>query len=305
MVDMDTSKEKDHTRQARQILLVVFVLTAIFMIVEVFVGLFANSLALLADAGHMLSDVLSLGLSVFALVISQRPRNSKYTFGYYRAEILAALFNGLSLVVISGFIITEAIKRLGETEHVLGTPMLIAAVLGLLINIFGLYALRDHHHENLNVSSAFFHIAADLLGSVAAIIASIMIIITGNAIWDIIISIGITILIVISGAKIIHKALMILMQRAPDDMNTLEITNEIKLLNMVENVHDLHIWAIDQEKTMLTAHIEVSEGLCQHDRQEVMRNITNLMGTKYHIQHTTLQVEHPDQLLRGDNCGCN
>jgi cobalt-zinc-cadmium efflux system protein len=291
--------------QVKKNLITIFLLTQIFFFVEVIVGFLSNSLALLADAGHMLSDVMSLGLSVFALIISNRPNNERFTFGYYRAEILVALFNGSSLLVISGFIVFEAVERIGQPQEVLGVPMLIAAFLGLLINIYGVYILKDHHHDNLNVSSAFFHIFADLLGSVAALLAGILILVTGNPIWDIILSVVITLLIVTSGFNIIKKAIFILMQATPPGLDSKVVTRSMIEIPLVDNVHDLHIWSVDQKRVMVSAHVVVSEGLCQHDRQEVMISIREKLHDEYNINHSTIQIEHPAEQLDPEKCSCN
>lgn len=301
---MENIPELDKLEAKRKII-IVFILTFVFMIVEVIVGVFANSLALLADAGHMLSDVFSLGLSVLAIILASRPRNPRFSFGYYRAEILAALFNGFSLIIISIFIVREAFQRFNSTGHeVLGLPMFVAAFIGLLINLYGLLALSHHSEQNLNIHSAFFHIAADLLGSIAAVVAGIMILITGNPIWDILLSVMITILILISGIKIIRRALLILMQASPENITSTTIHNSIMDLQDVNEVHDIHIWSMDQKRTMVSAHVVVSEGLCQHDRQDIMRNITETLDESYDIKHATIQIEHNDEKLKKNNCGC-
>lgn len=265
------------------------------MIVEIVMGLISNSLALIADAGHMLSDVLSIGITLLALNIAVRPQTSKFSFGYSRAEILVALFNGFTLLVVSGYIIMEAIERLGDERIILAPAMLMTAFLGLLVNIWALKYLKQHANHSVTLKSAYFHVLADILGSVAAIVAGILIIFTGMSIWDLIVSILISVLIAIPGLKIMKNTLLILMQTTPANIDVDRIADDLRSNVMIEEVHDLHVWSLDGENTMLTAHLVVDEKYCQHDHQRIMNRVQTILLDNHNIEHSTLQIENDSE----------
>lgn len=290
-IDESTDKKSDHKHNQQKTMLIVFTITLLFMFVEVIVGFISGSLSLLADSGHMLSDVLSIGVSLFALRLATRPRTSRFTFGFSRAEILAALFNGSSLVIISIVIVGEAFNRMNQDYEILGSYMLITAVIGLLVNIYALLAL-SHHHDNMNMSSVYYHVLSDLLGSVATIAAGILILITDMIIFDLIVSVIISVLISISGLKIIKRTIGVLMQGIPEHIDIDELESKIVSYEFVKSVHHLHVWTLDGTSHMLSSHIIVSENCCQHQRQFLIDDLESYFEEKYNITCTTLQVEH-------------
>jgi cobalt-zinc-cadmium efflux system protein len=280
----------DHKHNQQKTMVIVFTITLLFMFVEVIVGFISGSLSLLADSGHMLSDVLSIGVSLFALRLATRPRTARFTFGFSRAEILAALFNGSSLVIISIVIVGEAFNRMDQDFEILGAYMLITAVIGLLVNIYALLAL-SHHHDNMNMSSVYYHVLSDLLGSVATIAAGILILITDMIIFDLIVSVIISVLIAISGLKIIKRTIGVLMQEIPEHIDIEDIESKITSYDFVDSIHHLHVWTLDGTSHMLSSHIIVSEICCIHQRQFLIDELENYFEEKYNITCTTLQIE--------------
>lgn len=273
----------------RRALAVVLALTAGFTVVEVIGGLLTGSLALLADAGHMLSDNLSLGLALFAAWLAQRPATPNKSFGYRRAEILAALANGLTLVVVSVWVFVEAYSRMREPTDVLGGPMLVVASLGLLVNVAGVAILHRSGGESLNVQGAMRHVFADALGSVGAMVAATVIILTGWRYADPLISVVIGILILASSWKLLRDSTNILLEATPTNLNAAEVGRNMASADGIVEVHDLHIWTITSGFPALSAHILVGGHEDCHARR---RELEDLLAHEYGISHTTLQVDH-------------
>ena len=223
---------------------VVLALTASFTVAEVVGGLLTGSLALLADAGHMISDNLSLGLALFAVWLAGRPETPERSFGYKRAEILAALANGVTLVVISIWIFIEAYSRLREPPEILGGPMLVIAALGLLVNAAGAIVLSRSGSENLNTQGAMRHVVADALGSIGVIIAALVIILTGWRYADPLVSVVIGALILASSWSLLRDSTNILLEATPRDVNAEAVGRRMAGAAGVAEVHDLHIWTI-------------------------------------------------------------
>jgi cobalt-zinc-cadmium efflux system protein len=264
-------------------------LTATFTVVEVVGGLLTGSLALLADAGHMLSDNLSLGLALFAAWLAGRPATPERSFGYQRAEILAALFNGVTLVAISTWIFTEAYSRLREPPEILGGWMLAVAVLGLLVNIAGALILSRSGGENLNVQGALRHVVADALGSVGAIVAALVIVLTGWRYADPLVSVAIGLLILASSWSLLRDSTNILLEATPRGIDAEEVGRRMAGAEGVVEVHDLHIWTITSGFLALSAHVLVGQRDDCHARR---RDLEKLLAREYGISHTTLQVDH-------------
>jgi cobalt-zinc-cadmium efflux system protein len=214
------------------------------MIAEAIGGYLTHSLALLADAGHMLSDVGSLALSLIAMRFAAKARTPQMTYGYYRAEILAALVNGVTLVVISILIFYEAITRFQSPPEVQSVPMLVVATIGLLLNLFSAFILSRKKGESLNVRGAYMHVLADTLGSVGAIAAGIIMLTTGWYLADPIISVLIAMLILFSSWRLLKESVTVLMEGTPLHINLKEIENAIKNVQGVLEVHDLHVWTV-------------------------------------------------------------
>ncbi|MDP9479988.1 MAG: cation diffusion facilitator family transporter [Actinomycetota bacterium] len=273
----------------RRALAVVLVLTAGFTAIEVVGGLLTGSLALLADAGHMLSDNLSLGLALFAAWLAGKPATPERSFGYRRAEILAALANGVALVAISIWVFVEAFSRLREPTEVLGTPMLAVATLGLLVNVAGAFILSRSGGESLNVEGAMRHVIADALGSVGAMAAAGVIILTGWRYADPLISTAIGLLILASSWRLLRDSTNVLLEATPRGLNAEEVGRRMAAAEGVTEVHDLHIWTITSGFPALSAHVLVGHHENCHARR---RDLEELLAHEFGISHTTLQVDH-------------
>lgn len=272
-----------------------FLLIASFMIVEVIGGFLTNSLALLSDAGHMLSDAAALGLSLFAMKLGERKATQSKTFGYKRFEIIAAALNGLTLILISIYIFYEAYHRFINPPEVQSMGMLTISVIGLIVNIIAAWILmRGDKDENLNVRSAFLHVLGDMLGSVGAITAALLIYFFGWGLADPIASIAVAILIIISGWRVTKESFHVLMEGTPAQIKVNEVKDALMKIPNVTDVHDIHVWSITSGVSMLSGHIAVAgEGL--HDR--VLHQAQELLHDDFGIEHSTLQVE-------GEENGC-
>jgi cobalt-zinc-cadmium efflux system protein len=285
--------EHEHTVGVREgnrrALAVVLALTASFTVVEIIGGLLTGSLALLADAGHMLSDNLSLAVALFAAWLAGRPATPEKSFGYRRAEILAALANGITLVAISVWVFVEAYKRFLEPADVLGGPMLAVAALGLLVNAVGATILYRSGDESLNVQGAMRHVFADALGSVGAMIAAAIIILTGWRYADPLISVAIGLLILGSSWTLLRDSTNILLEATPRGLDAGEVGRRMAAAEGIIEVHDLHIWTITSGFPALSAHVLVGE---QEDCHARRRELEEILTREYGISHTTLQVDH-------------
>ena len=249
-----------HTNN-KKILTISFIIIGLFMIVEILGGFIANSLALLSDGLHMFSDTVSLGVALIAFIYAEKNATSTKTFGYKRFEVLAALFNGITLLIISGVIIIEAIRRFFNPIKVQSTEMFIISVIGLIVNIIVaiiMFKSGDTSH-NLNMRGAFIHVLGDLLGSLGAIIASILIYVFNFTIADPIASILVSIIILKSAIGISRSSLNILMEGTPSDVNLDKIISTIINHNEIYNVHDYHVWTISNDMNALSCHAVVSE----------------------------------------------
>lgn len=277
-------------RSNRRALAIALALTGSFMFAEAVGGLLTGSLALLADAAHMLSDNFSLGLALFAIWLAERPPTAKRTFGYKRAEILAALLNGVTLVAISIWIFFEAYRRFGEEPEILGGWMLGVAVIGLLINVAAFRVLhRGGDGESLNVSAAMRHVVADLLGSVGVIVAAVVILTTGWAYADPLVSALIGLLVLGSSWSILRDSTQILLEGAPPGIDVARVGDAMAAMDGVVEVHDLHVWTITSGFPALSAHVLVGRDEdCHARRAEVER----MLAREFALEHTTLQMEH-------------
>ena len=264
-------------------------LTSAFTVAEVAGGVLTGSLALLADAGHMLSDDFSLGLALFAIWLAERPPTPRRSFGYQRAEVLAALANGVTLVLVSLWIFYEAYHRLQDPPEVLGAPMLVVALLGLGVNVAGAYILGRGEGESLNVSAALRHVLADLAGSVGVIVAGLIILTTGWREADPLIGALIGVLVLASSWGILRDSLRILLEQAPAGVEPREIGEAMAAVPGVVEVHDLHVWTVTSGFPALAAHVLVTEEADCHERR---RALESMIAERFQIGHTTLQVDH-------------
>jgi len=275
-----------------------FVLVVLYMAAEVVGGLLSNSLALLADAGHMLSDAASLALALFALWIAQKPRTPERTFGYHRTEILAALANGVTLVAIAGFIVIEAWNRFHHPEEVDGKTMLWIAVGGLAVNLAGMWILHEGRDESLNVRGAWLHVMADTLGSVQAIAAGALIWFFGWNIADPIASVLIAVLVTWSAWSLLRESVNVLMEATPKHVDAEEVRRALLGVEGVIEVHDLHIWTITSGFESLSVHAQI-EG---RERSEILHEMLTIIRERFDIDHSTVQLEERDECA---NAGCD
>jgi cobalt-zinc-cadmium efflux system protein len=270
-------------------LLVVLAITATFMVAEFVGGWLSNSLALMADAGHMLSDVAALGLSIFALGIARRPATQEKTYGYLRTEILAALINGVTLVVIAAAIIWQAWGRFFNPEPVEGGLMLVVAAAGLLSNVVAAVLLHASSGHNLNVRGAYLHVLGDLLGSVGAIIAAVVILLTGWLPADPLISFVVALLILAGSWRLIRESVDILLEAVPKHIDMEEVRRTISEIPGVDAVHDLHVWALTSGFLAMSGHALIRE---PSRHRPILLEIHARMHDDFGISHVTVQIEH-------------
>jgi len=271
------------------------VINLIFLIVEIVGGILTNSLALLADAGHMLTDVGALALAIFVAHLARKPATPGRTYGLLRAEVLGAFINGATLVMIVGFILWEAWKRLGSDQTIDGPLMIIIAIFGLLANVASAFILAKGREENVNLKGAFLHMIADALGSVGAIIAGLVIWLFGWFPIDTIASVVIGILILWSSWGFLKQTINILLEATPENIDYMDVKNSLEEMEHIDAVHDLHIWTITSGMPVLSAHIKLSSCCSGTDHwQNCLGDAQKLIKEKFGIGHTTLQVEPCD-----------
>ncbi|MRN55378.1 cation diffusion facilitator family transporter [Paenibacillus monticola] len=287
-----------HAPNNKKGLLIALLITGGIMFLEFFGGLFTNSLALLSDSGHMLSDTASLALSLVAMIFAVKPPSLKNSYGFYRFEVMAALFNGVTLFVIAGFIMWEAYHRFFAPPTVNSGSMMIIASVGLLANLISAWMLmrKSDVKENLNIRSAYLHILSDALGSVGAIIAGLIMSLFSWYAADPIISVLVALLILKGAWGVIKQAFHILMEGTPSAVNTDQVKNTLMHIDGVINVHDLHIWTITSGLDSLSCHLLIKDDM---DPQTILQQAVALMEEKFNIQHSTIQVEN-SQLQHGD-----
>ncbi len=268
---------------------IVLVITALFTVAEVVGGVFSNSLALLADAGHMLTDVGALALSLLAMRLALRPPSPERTFGYVRLEILAALVNGAVLLGISVWIAWEAWERLRAPTpaEVDGPLMMAVAVVGLIVNLAGAIMLHEHAGDNLNVRGAYLHVLGDLLGSVGAIGAGAVILLTGWTPADAIASVLIAGLILLGAWRLVREATEILLEMVPRHVDMTDVLKDLRSISGLENVHDLHVWTLTSGFVALSGHGVLGDPA---DHQRVLDEIRRRMSERS-IEHVTFQLE--------------
>ncbi len=289
--------DHDHFETVRtgnkKALAIALIITAGIMLLEFFGGLLTNSLALIADSGHMLSDTVSLVLSLSAIWFAGRAASAKKTYGYYRFEIITAFINGITLFIMAGIIVYEAIQRVSDPAEVQGGWMLIIAAIGLVANLLSAWVLNRGAdvHGNLNMKSAYMHIMGDALGSVGAIIAGLLILLFDWTIADPLISVAVAILILRSAWSILKNSLHILMEGSPKEIDTQEVEDRLLEIETVLAVHDMHIWTITSGMDLFTCHIDVT---AEANEQEVLQQSLQLVHTICGIEHATIQIEKPN-----------
>ncbi|MBD0326802.1 MAG: cation transporter [Pyrinomonadaceae bacterium] len=276
---------------SRRRLSLVLVLTALYMLAEVVGGWWTDSLALLADAGHMLADVAALGLALAAVWFGARPATSSKTFGYYRLEILAALINGVALILISIFIFYEAYHRWAAPPEVKSNAMMLIASGGLAINIACAWVLHGDHEDDLNVRGAWLHVLGDALGSVGAILAGALMSVYGWYTADPLFSVLIGVLVVWSSWHLIRESTNVLLEGTPAHINLAAVEDAILETSGVEDVHDLHIWTITSGREALSAHVIHTYTTSQ---PELLKELRAKLHDRFGVDHLTIQMETPD-----------
>lgn len=279
-------------RVDRRPLVIAMAITATFLVVEVAGALVSNSLALLADAAHMLTDVAAIGLALFAMWLAGRPTHPERTFGHLRAEILAALVNAVTLIVMALYIFWEAWQRVQEPPEVQSGPMLVVAVAGLLANMAAAWVLSrgGGHEHNLNTRGAFLHVLGDLLGSVAAIVAALVIAVTGWYAADPILSVLIGGLVVFGAWSLLRESVDVLLEAAPRGLVVADVRRAMAAVPGVEGVHDLHVWTVTSGLTALSAHVETDNFA---NWESCMTSLAAMLRGQFGIAHVTLQPEAP------------
>lgn len=276
-----------HGDITQNVLIIALILAAVFAGVESVAGWWSGSLALLSDAGHMISDALALGLAAFANWVAKKPPSVQHSYGLGRAEILGAWISSLFVLLVAIFVVVEAIRRLHEPQAVSGGFVMIVAFLGLVVNLVIAWVLT-HGEQSLNVRAAVLHVMGDLLGSVAALISGAVIYYTGWAPIDPILSIFISILIVVSSFRLLRESLLVLMEGVPQHIDINVVGKEMAQIDKVKSVHDLHIWTLSSGVIVLTAHVEIDEF---HNWTKILEKLRNMLSDKYDIDHVTLQPE--------------
>lgn len=283
--------ETNHAFRAnRRALVVAIGVTAGIMLLEAVGGFIANSLALLSDAGHMLTDVLALGLSLIALQFTARPASSTKTYGFYRMEILAALVNGSSLLLICAFILFEAYKRFRVPEAVDTPSMLVVACIGLAANLAAASVMVSRSRQSLNLRGAYLHILGDALSSLGVIVGGVIIMFTGWQIVDPIISVLICVVILKGSVRLVRESVHILLEAVPKDLDLVEIQKGLRAIRGVKDLHDVHLWTISSGIYAMSAHVLVDDILMSRTG-EILQEINRLLRSHYGIEHTTIQFE--------------
>jgi cobalt-zinc-cadmium efflux system protein len=263
-------------------------MAASITLLEVFGGILSNSLALLADAGHLATDTLSLALALFAMRLARRPHTVESSYGFHRAEALAALINGATLFLIAGYIFYEGYGRFLHPPQVNGQILLPVAVVGLAANLLMVSLLRKGSHTSINIRAAFLHVLGDTLATIGVIVGGVVIILTGFTEVDVVVASLIGILILSSGFKVVRESLRIVLEQTPKEVRLQELTSEMTKVGGVKSVHDVHVWSLTSGMNMMSCHVDVDDHRRDHEVLEALKGVAK----RYDITHTTIQIEH-------------
>ncbi len=288
--DHGNERGLDQASGGKRDLLIALSITILMMVAEVIGGLLSNSLALLSDAGHMLTDNLALLLSFFAMKFAAMPATERKTFGFYRLEILAALLNGIVLVLMSLYIMYQAYLRMLHPQPVEGTLMLIIAIIGLVANVIGALFLFKHSHTNLNIRGAYLHIIGDALSSIGVVIGGIVIIYTGRYLIDPILSILISLVIIYGAWSLVKESVNILLESVPGHIDIDTVAMEIAKIKGVREAYHIHVWTITSGVYAMSAHVLIDDQLVSGSR-EIIDEIRSLLSEKFNVLHSTIQLE--------------
>ncbi len=270
----------------------------VIMLCEVAGGLYSNSLALLSDAGHMLTHVFALGMSYFAISLTARPANQWKTFGYYRAEVLAAFVNGIFLIIVTGFIVYEAVSLMLNPESIRTKEMIFVASFGLIANVASIFLLSSSTKGDLNIKAAFVHVIGDAVSSIMVLAGAFIIYYTGNTIIDPILSIIISILILIWGGKLLNESAHILLESSPKDVNTLEIEKMLKdEIPEIISVHDIHVWVLTSTLYCATIHAIICD-MQTSQTSKLIEKIQTILHERFKVEHANIQFEVQDDTCK-------
>ncbi|WP_243795531.1 cation diffusion facilitator family transporter [Saccharopolyspora gloriosae] len=259
-----------------------------FFVLEATVGYLTSSLALLSDAGHMLTDVLGVGMALAAITAARRPASDKRTFGWYRIEVLAALANAVLLFAVAGYILVEAVGRFQQPPEVAGLPMMLTAAAGLAANVVAFLLLREGASESLNLRGAYLEVLADTIGSVGVLIGGALAWAFGWYLVDPIVAVAVGLFVLPRTWKLARQALRILVQQAPEGVDVPAMRDDLAALPAVNEVHDLHVWTLTSGMEVASAHLATS---AEADHGDVLVSAQRLLAERYRIEHATLQVE--------------
>ncbi len=270
--------------------LVSLALTGLVLIAEVIGGLWTGSLALLSDAAHVFMDIFALGMSYGALRLAALPPDDRHTYGFHRLQVLAALANGATLLLVAFEIFREAWERFRNPAPVLAGPMLIVAVVGLIVNLIVALVLRQHDHHDLNVRSAFLHVLGDALASVGVIGAGVVILFTGWTVVDPLVSAAIGVILLMGSGRVLRESLHILAEGMPEGLKASQVAEAMRGVAGVVEVHDLHVWTVAPGYVALSAHVVLADQALSQT-QEVMDGLKRALADRFDIEHTTIQFE--------------
>jgi len=287
-------KDQSFIQRKLKIIFLVSISTFVFQIIG---GILSNSLALIADSFHLLIDFSAIGITLFAFRIANKPHSPKLTFGFHRAEIIAAFINGITLIIMAAIILFEAYQRFPseiETEI-----LLIFASIGLAANIVMIFLLKPHSKSNLNIKGAYLHVLGDLISSIGIIVGAIIIYFTAFPIVDTIVSVGISILIIRSGLLLCKKCLHIFMEGTPTEINSNDISKELENFEEITEIHDLHVWTLTSNLYAMTVHVKVKPEFL-HKTNELLKKINKTLKQRFGITHCTIQIESDQDLIKPD-----
>lgn len=291
-----TNEHRAHTERAFKVIMLI---TAVFAAVEFFGGLWTNSLALVSDSIHMLTDSSAIFLALLMSHISKQPADKNHSFGHGRAETLGAFINALFMLLIIGYLIYESIHKFTNPEPIKSTPMLIIASLGLIINLVGMKLLDGHNHS-LNSKAAYLHLVGDMVSSVGAIVAAVVIYFTQLYILDAVVSLGIALILIPSTWSVLSNAVHILMEGVPKHIDYDLVGDEMNKIQGVKSIHDLHVWIMNSDHTALSAHVQIDDPL---NWSSVLSSMQKMLAQKFDIHHVTLQPEYASgQCIFGCDC---
>jgi cobalt-zinc-cadmium efflux system protein len=296
----------NHTHgMVKKTLRLAFFLTLFILVVEVTGGILANSLALLSDAGHVLTDIFALGLAWFATAQAERPANARNTFGYHRVGILAALINAITLILITIWVLWEATQRFQHPEAVQPLVLFVSAGIGIAINLVIGFGLQKEK-ENLNARAAALHVFGDVGASVAVIVSGVIILLTHWNLADPLLSLGIAVLIAAGAVRILGETIVILLEAVPKEINLSTLVDDIRLVRGVEDVHDLHVWCISSGMYALSCHAQIDD-LPPSQSASILASLKSMLQEKYAIGHTAIQFEsqvHQERCCTEDGLYC-